>query len=200
MSRTSNAEILELASQKRVLRRSDAIAIGAHRDALSRLVAEGELARLGRGLYALPRSEWTERETLATVAACVPQGFFCLLTALRFHALISQEPAAIWLALDRHLTRPHVDFVPVRLVRVSGAAITSGVHNHAVAEMSIRVTSPARTVVDCFKFRNKVGSQIAIDALKAFRHAGTEADDQMWAEAAALRMSNVMKPFRNWPS
>lgn len=200
MGTPSEARLLELACRQHVFRASDAVAAGVHRDELRRFVAEGTVARLGRNLYARPRAERTAQESLATVAACVPQGFFCVLTALRLHGLRVDRPAEIWLALDRRVTVPRIDFVPVRIVRMSGAALAAGIQGIEVDGTSTRITSPARTVVDCFRFRNTIGPKTAIDALKALRSLGKDADDEMWAHVEALRMWNVMSPFRNWPS
>ena len=120
----------------------------------------GQLTRVGRGLYALPVQEATEYHTLAEIAKRVPKGIVCLLTALRFHGLGTQNPREVWLAVDRRAGIPRVDFAPIRLVRISGAALTSGVDERDIDNVAVRITSPARTVVDSFKFRNKIGIDV----------------------------------------
>src|SRR5713101_1551620 len=153
----AQTRILQLARKKRLFRLSEVTAAGVHPEYIRRLTRQGQLTRVGRGLYALPAMEPTEHRTLAEVAKRVPKGIFCLLTALRFHGLGTQNPREIWLSVDRRAGIPRVDFTPVRTIRISGAALTDGIEPHTVEGVQMRVTSPARTVVDCFKFRNKIG-------------------------------------------
>src|SRR5947207_4805151 len=157
MRRRKRVSLLELARRKGLFRLSEATAAGIHPEYVRRLTTTGELTRVGRGLYAIPAQQATEYHTLAEIAKRVPKGIFCLLTALRFHGLGTQNPREVWLAIDRRAGIPRVDFTPVRTIRVSGAALTSGIEEHKVDGVRVRVTSPARTVVDCFRFRNKIG-------------------------------------------
>src|SRR3989454_2279404 len=153
----SRSRILQLARKKRLFRLSEAAGAGVHPEYVRRLTRRGQLTRVGRGLYALPTMEPTEHHTLAEVGKRVPKGVFCLLTALRFHGLGTQNPREVWLAVDRRAGVPQVDFTPVRTVRLSGEALTTGIEEHSVDGVRVRVTSSARTVVDCFRFRNKIG-------------------------------------------
>lgn len=166
-----------------------------HPEYVRRLTSKGELTRVGRGLYALPIVEPTEHHTLAEVARRVPKGVFCLLTALRFHGLGTQHPREVWLAVDRRAGIPRVDFTPVRAVRISGAALTGGIEEHDVDGVRIRVTSPARTVVDCFRFRNRIGIDVAVEALRDYRRLRKGAVDELWRQADRLRMTRVMRPY-----
>lgn len=114
-------------------------------------------------MYALPSLEPTEHHTLAEVAKRVPKAIFCLLTALRFHGLGTQNPRDVWLAVDRRAGTPRLDFTPLRIFRASGVALTDGIEEHDIEHVRLRITSPARTVVDCFKFRNKIGIDVAVE-------------------------------------
>jgi predicted transcriptional regulator of viral defense system len=187
--------VLELARRKGLFRLSEAIAAGVHPEYVRRLATTGQLTRVGRGLYALPVQQATEYHTLAEIAKRVPKGIVCLLTALRFHGLGTQNPREVWLAIDRRAGIPRVDFAPVRVVRISGTALTSGVETQKIESVPVRITTPARTVVDCFKFRNAIGVDVAIEALREYRrlHKGTA--DELWRQAWRLRMTNVMRPY-----
>jgi predicted transcriptional regulator of viral defense system len=194
----SPSRILQFARKKPLFRLSEATAAGVHPEAVRRLTREGQLTRVGRGLYALPALEPTEFRTLAEVAKRVPKGVFCLLTALRFHGLGTQNPREVWVAVDRRAGMPRIDFVPVRAVRLSGAALSGGIDDHDVDGVRVRVTNPARTVVDCFRFRNKIGVDVAVEALRDYRRLRKGTVDALWRHAERLRLTKVMRPY--WDS
>jgi predicted transcriptional regulator of viral defense system len=110
-------------------------------------------------------------------------------------AWVTQNPREVWLAIDRRAGIPRVDFTPIRVVRVSGAALTGGIEEHNVESVRVRVTSPARTVVDCFKFRNKIGIDVAVEALRDYRRLRTGSLDELWRQADRLRMTRVIRPY-----
>lgn len=180
---------------KRLFRLNEAKAFGLHAEQIRRLVRKGHLSRLGRGLYAPVSAEPGEHHTLAEVTKRVPKCIVCLLTALRFHALGTQHPREVWLAVDRRAAIPKLDVAPVRIVRATGAALTAGVEEHEIDGVTVRVTSPARTVVDCFKFRNKIGVDVAVDALRDYRRLRKGTADELWRLADQLRMTKVMRPY-----
>jgi predicted transcriptional regulator of viral defense system len=180
---------------KGVFRLKDAKALGLHPEQVRRLARQGHITRLGRGLYAPANAEPSEYHTLAEVAKRVPRGIVCLLTALRFHGLGTQHPREVWLAVDRRAAIPKLDVAPVRIVRMSGAALTSGIEERKVEGVTVRVTSPARTVVDCFKFRNKIGIDVAVEALRDYRRLRKGTVDELWRHADQLRMTRVMRPY-----
>lgn len=159
------------------------------------MAQKGELTRVGRGLYALPTLAATEHHTLAEIALRVPKGVFCLLTALRFHGLGSQNPREVWLAVDRRAGIPKVDFAPTRIFKTSGAALTSGIELHEIDHVKVRVTNPARTVVDCFKFRNKIGVDVAVEALRDYRRLRKGGADELWRQADRFRLTRVIRPY-----
>jgi predicted transcriptional regulator of viral defense system len=132
---------------------------------------------------------------LAEVAKRVPKGIVCLLTALRFHAIGTQHPREVWLGVDRRAGVPRIDVAPIRVVRLSGAALTAGVDERDVEGVIVRITSPARTVVDCFKFRNKIGVDVAVEALRDYRRLRKGTVDDLWRQADQLRMTRVIRPY-----
>jgi predicted transcriptional regulator of viral defense system len=184
-----------LLRNKGVFRLRDAKAVGLHPEQVRRLTRQGHLTRLGRGLYAPASAEPGEYHTLAEIAKRVPKGIVCLLTALRFHALGTQHPREVWLAVDRRAAIPKLDLAPVRIVRMSGVALTAGIEEHEVEGVTVRVTSPARTVVDCFKFRNKIGVDVAVEALRDYRRLRKGTVDELWHQAEQLRMTRVIRPY-----
>lgn len=181
-----------------IFRLAEARALGLHPEQVRRLTLRGELTRLGRGLYSPASAAPTEHHTLAEVAKRVPKGIVCLLTALRFHAIGSQHPREVWLAVDRRAGVPRIDVAPIRVVRISGEALVVGIDEHTVEGVTVRVTGPARTVVDCFRFRNRLGIDVAVEALRDYRRLRKGTPDDLWAQAERLRMARVLRPY--WDS
>lgn len=192
---THAQRVLDLARQRGLLRVVDLDAIGAPRVVLTRLTAAGLLDRVGRGLYRLPNHSVTEHESLVVVAAKVPQAVFCLLTALQFHGLTTQLPRHVWIAMPRGSHAPRIDWPPIRMTQMTDAAHTVGIEEHRCDGVTLRVYGAAKTVVDCFKHRNKIGLDVAMEALKdAWRMRKASADD-LWRYARVCRMANVMRPY-----
>jgi predicted transcriptional regulator of viral defense system len=163
--------------------------------AVQRLCERGVLRRLGRGIYGLADAELTEHHTLAEAARRVPAGVVCLLSALRFHELTTQNPFEVWLAIDVKAFKPKVDWPPLHIVRFSGAALTFGVEERGVEGVPVRVTSPAKTVADCFKYRNKLGVDVAVEALRAYRRERRGSVDELLRAAAVDRMAVILRPY-----
>lgn len=184
-----------LIGQRGTARSRELEAAGVARAQLSRLVASGDLVRVTRGLYALPGREPDSNEALVVVAKRAPQAVFCLLTALRFHGLTTQAPFEIWLGIDRKDRAPKLDWPPLRVVRFSGSSLKAGVETRQVGDVPIRVTNVARTVVDCFKFRNKIGVDVAMEALREARRSKQASMDDLWHFAQVCRVANVMRPY-----
>lgn len=176
-------------------RSRDMVAAGITRSELSRRVAAGQLVRVARGLYALPGYQGGEHSALATVAKRAPGVVFCLLTALRIHELTTQAPFEVWIAIGNKDHPPRMDYPPLRTVRFSGAALSAGVKSHRVDGTKVQVTSVAKTVADCFKFRNKVGLDVALEALREARRAKKASADELWHFAKINRVTNVMRPY-----
>ena len=194
-SRSHAQRILSLARQKGLLRASDLDVIEAPRVVLTRLTETGLLERVSRGLYRLPSSAGSEYEGLATVAAKVPQAVFCLLTALQFHELTTQLPRQVWIAMPRGSHVPRLDYPPIKMVQMTGAVYTAGIEEHLRDGVTLRVYSAAKTVADCFKHRNKIGLDVALEALKDARAERMASADDLWRYAKVCRVANVMRPY-----
>ena len=196
MSSDTHAQrILSLARQKGLLRASDLDAIEAPRVVLTRLIEGGLLERVSRGLYRLPSHPGSEHEGLATIAAKVPQAVFCLLTALQFHELTTQLPRQVWIAMPRGSHVPRLDYPPIKMVQMTGAVYTAGIEEHLRDGVTLRVYSAAKTVADCFKHRNKIGLDVALEALKDARAERMASADDLWRYAKVCRVANVMRPY-----
>ena len=193
---TSQPErILQKARTQGTLRAKDLPAVGADRIALTRLTASGQLEKVGRGLYRLPGSAVSEHETLVTVAAQVPQAVFCLLTALQFHGLTTQLPREVWIAMPRGSHAPRVDYPPIKMVQVTGEAYEAGVEVHERDQVPLRVYGVAKTVADCFKHRNKIGVDVALEALRDALAQRKATSEELWRYATICRVANVMRPY-----
>lgn len=177
------------------LRSRELVHAGLTRSELSRMVASGRLVRLGRGLYAAPEYLPGEHQALVAVAKRAPKVLFCLLTALRFHDLTTQAPFQVWIAIGNKAHPPRLDYPPIRTVRYSVESLAAGVEEHKVEGTIIRVTSIAKTVADCFKFRNKVGLDVALEALRDARRSKKVSADEIWRYASVNRVANVMRPY-----
>ena len=162
---------------------------------LTDLVAEGLVESLGNGLYRISEVEPTEAESIAMVAAAIPNAIVCLLTALRFHEIGTQSPHEIWIALDRKARKPTRAPARVRVVRFSGAMLTYGVIRQSALGVPFRITSPARTVVDCFRYRNKIGLDIALEALGDALRSRAVTVDEVVRASEVCRAQTVMRSY-----
>ena len=192
---SKSKRILALAAQRQILRSEDISALGAPRNYLSRLVAKGLLNKLGRGLYTSPSAPVTEHFSLLRVAYEVPNGVICLLSALQFHKITKQASRQVWIAIDVKAWAPRVLLPKPRFVRMSGPALQFGIREYNVRGGSLKVYTPAKTVADCFKFRNKVGLHLALEAVKECRRLKKASVDEVWAAAKICRVANVMRPY-----
>jgi predicted transcriptional regulator of viral defense system len=188
-------DLLQLARTKKIIRHSDLISEKIPTVYLNRQVKEGNLIKLGRGIYALPETEFDENQSLLEVSHLVPKGVFCLLTALRFHNLTTQNPFEVWLAIDRNAAIPKISSVQTRIFRMTGNAFSQGIEKHPVEGGTIRVYSPAKTVADCFKYRNKIGLDIAIEALRDCLKNKKATIDEIWYFTKINRVANVIMPY-----
>jgi predicted transcriptional regulator of viral defense system len=186
---------LQLVRKRGTLRPRDLAGQAIPPDYLDRLYRRGLIERIGRGLYAWPDAEISEHHSLAEAVRQVPRGVVCLLTALRFHGLTTQSPHAVWLALPPKAWAPKVAFPKVRLVRFSGPALTEMVQKHVIEGVAVPVYTAAKTVADCFKYRNKVGQDVALEALRDCWRSRKATMDELWSAARICRMANVMRPY-----
>ena len=192
---TQKARTLQIIEEMGLVRPAELEARGVSRSQLYRLVREGLVERQARGIYSLAEHTPTAGHSLAQVAKRVPAAIFCLLTALRFHGLTTQSPAEVWIALPEKARKPKLDNPRLRVARFSGEARTEGVEKHRVEGVELHVYSAAKTVADCFKYRNKVGIDVAVEALRDFcrRHRGGATELARFARIC--RVTRVMQPY-----
>jgi predicted transcriptional regulator of viral defense system len=183
------------ARSRAILQSRDFARMRIHPQAISRLVGKGQLIRVGRGRYMLPEAEHSENLGLALVAAAVPRSVICLLSALRFHGIGTQAPHDVWIAVKQAAARPRLDYPPIRVTLVSGSAFTFGIERHRIDGVPVRIYSPAKTVADCFKFRNKIGLEVAIEALREALRAKRCTREELWIAGKACRVATVMRPY-----
>lgn len=187
--------VIKLVKKHGILRPRDLDAHGIPREYLRQLYEVGELERTGRGLYVLSDSEVTENHSFAQAAKRIPRGVISLLSALRFHELTTQLPFEVWMTIEVKAWTPKVDNPRMHFIRASGKAFTEGVQTHWIEGVSVRIYDPGKTVADCFKYRNKVGLDVAIEALRDCISQRKSTIDQLWKYAGVCRVANIMKPY-----
>ena len=192
---TQTQRVLNLARQKGLLRPIDLQTVNAPRVILTRLTASGQLEKVGRGLYRLPDASLSENEHLIGIAVKSPQAVFCLLTALQFHELTTQLPRQVWIAMPRGSHIPKIEYPPIKMIQFAGDAYSSGIDILEKDHVTIRVYNVAKTVADCFKHRNKIGLDVALEALKDARAQKKASADDLWRFAKICRVANVMRPY-----
>lgn len=188
-------KVLEYAKKHGVIRVRDIISEDMHPEYLRRLYTKGLLKKIGRGTYIPADMDFSEKIGLAQVAKRVPHAVICLLSALGFHEIGTQLPHEVWIAIDGKAARPQIKYPPVRVMRFSGKALTEGIEEHVIEGVSVRLYNKAKTIADCFKYRNKIGLDVALEALKDCRRRKLCSNDELWKYAKICRVSNVMKPY-----
>ena len=191
----------QLAKAQKLARRSQGVtarelaAAGIHSQVLSRLVSAGKLERLARGLYRAAEEPTTESHGLVVACTAVPQGVICLLSALQFHGIGTQLPSQVWIAIDRRAHQPSLRYPPLRVVRYTGAALTEGVGSHRREGRTVRVYGVAKTLADCFKYRNKIGLDVALEALRDAWQSRKVTMDALDHYARICRVQRVLRPY-----
>lgn len=177
------------------LRPRDLEQLGLPRHKLKNLIESGEFEKVARGIYRSTRSSISEYDSIAQVCKIVPHGVVCLLTALRFHEVGTQSPRKIWIAIDRKARKPAAFNIPVEIVRFSGDLLRNGVEEHTIMGVRCKITSPARTIVDCFRYRRKIGIDVAIEALRDGINSRKASVREILALAKATRIFSVITPY-----
>lgn len=195
MTQTTAQQVLQIVRDTGMVRARDLTARGISPTHLQRLYEQGLLLRSGRGVYLPAEADLDENASLTEVALRVPAGIVCLLSALQFHGLTTQLPHQVWIALPLRANTPRLDYPPVRVVHLSGEALTAGIEEARVGNATVRVYCPAKTVADCFKFRNKVGLDAALEALRDCWNKRRVTVDELWHYAKICRVANVMRPY-----
>ncbi|MGH9681993.1 MAG: type IV toxin-antitoxin system AbiEi family antitoxin domain-containing protein [Candidatus Acidiferrales bacterium] len=189
------ADVIRLIKKAGILRPRDLQEHDIPRIYLRMAVDEGAIMHVGRGLYVARDARPTEHHSLAQASKRVPHGVVCLLSALRFHDLTTQSPFEVWLAIAEKARLPKTDNPPLRIVRFSPKTLDYGVQEHRIEGVSVRIFSPAKTVADCFRYRNKIGLDVALEALRECRRKRQATSDEIWRAAKACRVANVMRPY-----
>lgn len=194
-NRTQREQALQIARRKGILSASEATRRGIHSQVLFRLVAEGILERVGSGRYRLTDAPISEHHSLIMAATAVPNGVICLFSALNFHKIGTTVPSSVWIALDRRARIPTVEWPPLRVVRFGGMALTAGVEIHTLEGIPIQVYGIAKTIADLFKYRNKIGLDVALEALKEVWSEGRVQMDELMDFARVCRVERVIRPY-----
>lgn len=188
-------QIIELAQERGMIRPRDLKELNIPVMYLQRLYESGEMQRSGRGVYVLATSEATENFSLVEACKRVPNGVTCLLSALRFHNVGTQNPHEVWMAIAPKAYRPKIDYPPLRIVRFSGPAMSEGIEEHLLGDGLLRVYNVPKTVADCFRYRNKIGLDVALEALRFCWRERRATMDELWHYARIARVATVMKPY-----
>ena len=195
MTSPQNQKLSRLLNRRAILRTRDLGEVGLPRTALAAPLAAGVISRLSRGVYAVAGHDVSEHHSFAQAAARVPRGVVCLLSALVFHELTTQSPHEVWLAIDRKARLPAPGYPPLHIVRFRGTVLTAGTAIHQIDGVSVRITTPAKTVADCFKYRNKLGVSLAVEALRDGWNRRRFTMDELFAMARACRVHNIIRPY-----
>ena len=187
--------VLRLARRRGLLHARDVAALGVPTVALTGLVRAGLLERIGRGVYAVPNGPMSAQRSLAEVALRAPRGVVCLLSALRVHEIGTQAPYEVWLALPPGVVAPRIASPALRVMRMSGDALSEGIERIKIDGVQVPVFNAAKTVADCFKFRNKIGLDVAMEALREAWRAKQVTMDDLWRYAGIDRVSRIMRPY-----
>jgi len=187
--------ILELAHNSGVVSTGEVRSQGIHHEYLRQLCKESKLIRVGRGLYSLPDADVTVHHGLAQARKAIPKGVICLLSALRFHEIGTQAPHEVWVAIDRRAARSRAKYPRMRIVRFSGKSLSEGIDEHNVEGVRVRIYNPAKTVADCFKYRNKIGLDVALEALRETIRERRCTIDELWRYAKICRVTEIMRPY-----
>jgi predicted transcriptional regulator of viral defense system len=188
-------KVIKLFRRKRVVRPKELERIGVSAVYLNKLYREGILERPSRGIYTLKDAKVCEYQTLIEACKRVPLGVVCLLSALQFHKITTELPFEVWLAINVRARRPEGDLPPLRICKFSKAALSYGVEKHKIGGVTVKIYSPAKTVADCFKYRNKIGIDVAIEALRAVWSKKKASMDELHKASKVCRVANLMRPY-----
>jgi predicted transcriptional regulator of viral defense system len=195
MASETEERVLGIAKSAGLIRPRDLDRYGIARKYLNILFHKGFLDRMDRGVYTCRDADVSANVGLAQAAKRVPHGVICLLSALQFHEIGTQNPHEVWMAIDPKARRARVGYPPLRIVRFSGEALTEGIRQHRIEGVLVKICNPAKTVADCFKYRNKIGLDVAIEALRDCLQNRKCTRAQLWQCAKICRVTEVMRPY-----
>jgi len=196
MSKAKNnkEKILQTVTKKHILR-VRSLRESSARTQLSRLVKVGKIQRLSRGVYALPDADFSEFQSLAITCLTLPNAVVCLISALHFHDLTTQIPKEIWLAIKTNSRTPRFNQFPVRFLWYSPKALSTGVTTVMIDGVPVKIFNPAKTIVDCFRYRHKIGMDVCLEALREGWRKRLFSMDELWKYAKICRVSTVIRPY-----
>ncbi|MFT6735286.1 MAG: putative transcriptional regulator of viral defense system [Polaribacter sp.] len=192
---TKLQQVIDFMHRQIFVRPKDLVVAGLPKDYLYQLAKDGAIERLGRGLYQLPNSNFTEWTGYVEVQSRVPKGVFCLLSALVFHNIGTQNPHKLWIAIPNKAWRPEFDYPPVRYITMSGVGLDKCIETHVIEGVDIRVYSAAKTIADCFKFRNQLGIDVTLEALKEGWRGNKFTIDELMDCAEICRVRKIIQPY-----
>ncbi len=188
-------KLLQKIGEGGLFRTSDLEALGVSRSTVRRMVERGEAEQISHGLYRLTDGDITEHIGIVAVQKKIPDGIICLLSALQFHGIGTQLPREIWVAIDPKARKPQDTGFPIRVIRFSGVNARYGINTHRLLGVPVRITSIDRTVVDCFRYRNKIGMDVALEALKDVLDRRPASRDEILRTAEVCRVKTVIRPY-----
>lgn len=195
MQNNQTKQAVKTLKMRGIARLNELMAAGVSQETVARLVRSGQVTRLARGLYQLPGAVLQNEHGFAEASKLVPKGVICLVSALQFHELTIQLPRSIWMAIETRARTPRITHPIIRFVRFSKDALPEGVERHKIEGVTVRVTDPAHTVADCFRFRSKVGLDVALEGLReALKRKSVSADAIMKA-AQRRRIWSKLRPY-----
>jgi predicted transcriptional regulator of viral defense system len=192
---THRRRLRHLFAERGIVRSRDLDASGIPRKELSALLAGGEIERVSRGIYSSTEVALDANQSLAEAAARIPNGVICLLSALQLHGMTTRIAHEVWVAIDRKAWKPAIEDLPVRIVRFSPETLRTGIEERRILGIDISVTTPAKTVADCFKFRKQVGLDLAIEALRDYLLERRGSADELWRMVNVCRVERLMRPY-----
>lgn len=178
-----------------ILRTGEAIAAGIHPRMLYEMRDKGIVERLSRGVYRLSELKPLGDPDLVSVMLRIPKGVVCLVSALAFYKITTQIPHQVYIAIDRNSRPPNIEFPPIRVFRFTGEAYASGIEIHESEGIQLKIYNPEKTIADCFKYRNKIGLDVALEALKRYRERAGFSVDKLIHFARVCRVEKVMRPY-----
>ena len=193
-SRTAKGKV-PLETKGGITRRKSLLQKGIHPQKVKRLVDKGILVSISRGVYMTQEAKITEHHDLAIASARVPHGVICLISALQFHGMTTQIPREVWMAIENRAASSRLTSPPLKIIRLTAPSLTSGIEKHIVEGVTVRIYNPAKTVADCFKFRNKIGLDVAMEALKDYLKMKKGTVDDLWRFAKIDRVAKVLQPY-----
>jgi predicted transcriptional regulator of viral defense system len=195
MSQSKTKQILLLLKEKKIIKAQELRGLGFHQEYIRQLEQHGLITRVARGVYMLPHVDLTENQSLVEASVRVSKGVICLLSALRFHNLTTQAPFEVWMAIVSKTRSPSEMVIPLRMVYMSGESFAQGIEEHQIATQAVKVYNIPKTLVDCFKYRHKIGLDVALEALRESWNQKKVDLDSLWHYAKICRVQNVMRPY-----